>query len=169
VHLLGCKRLIDIGPPGPHTKVLKLLEVPVQIEGLLPDEAVRECLMASRYGVFETVWSAATKSGVFAAYLANGVVPFSIRPAPDNLYGCMPQPEHGKHFLSIHDRLSLIEEQEYEAISAAGVCWYRQHNADAAARTVFEGLRGAECMPQAAYPSTMAGVRRQHGLFEVRP
>jgi hypothetical protein len=96
------ERVIDIGSPGPWIEGVSNALAPYAIEtaGPLAAEDVSRLLMRAKWGLFNTPWGQASKSGVFAAYASHGVAPVSIfddalgYPAPSRY------PLPGRHFLT---------------------------------------------------------------------
>jgi hypothetical protein len=74
------ERVVDIGAQGTWLKDVAdaLMPHAFEIAGPLPAEEVSAKLRAAKWGLFNTPWGQASKSGVFAAYATHGVAPVSI-------------------------------------------------------------------------------------------
>jgi hypothetical protein len=96
------ERVIDIGSGGAwlDNVAQSFMPWPFETTGPLPSEAISQRLMRAKWGLFNTPWGQASKSGVYAAYACHGVAPVSIfdgvgnYPVPTNY----PLPE--QHFLT---------------------------------------------------------------------
>ena len=74
VAAMGIEKVFDIGPrlsPAPRI----LAGVPVISKGVLPQHAISEILHHARFGLIAYPVDVIGKSGVFAAYVAHGVIP----------------------------------------------------------------------------------------------
>lgn len=118
--------VIDIGEPMPlpHQLISE-----VTLLGSLPSVEIQEHLLASRYGFFYAEPDQFSKSGVFAAYCANGVVPILAHSAPD-------QPAY---YLTPEE--IAAESQRFlnpEAVWRSCRHWYRQFSTSACAHRIYE-------------------------------
>jgi hypothetical protein len=75
--MLGIEKVFDVGPRQFSTP-RSLAGVPVISKGALPRHAVSELLQQARFGFIAYPVDVISKSGVFAAYAAHGVVPIVL-------------------------------------------------------------------------------------------
>lgn len=131
----GINEIIDIGPPMDE-KLLKHIEhLPVRSLGTLPALDVSRYLNEARFGVFSTPWGFSSKSGVFAALQAHGVVPVSVHDLPDFAYQGEPGPLLNRDFVRLSDSLCLPEEQ-LAKLSASIHMRYRDRGVAATAERI---------------------------------
>lgn len=122
-------QVIDIGEPLdlPSELVLE-----VKILGSLPSAEIHGHLLASRFGFFYAEPNQFSKSGVYAAYCAHGVIPIISHGAPGHP-SCYLTPEdiarHSQRFLNP------------EAVWRSSRQWYKQFSASVAAKTICELVR----------------------------
>ncbi|WP_233869128.1 hypothetical protein [Paraburkholderia adhaesiva] len=122
------ERVIDIGSPGPWIDEVVNAFKPHAFEsaGPLPAEDVSRLLMRAKWGLFNTPWGQASKSGVFAAYASHGVAPVSIfddalgYPAPSQY----PLPE--RHFMT-HGAFADADDSLDTLSSEIGARVYVEH------------------------------------------
>jgi hypothetical protein len=122
------ERVIDIGSPGPWIDAVSDAFKPDAFETVGPLEAgeVSRLLMRAKWGLFNTPWGQASKSGVFAAYASHGVAPVSI--FDDALGYPVPSqyPLPGRHFLT-HSAFADADESLDALSSAIGERVYVEH------------------------------------------
>ena len=121
----GFSEIIDIGAPLPADVPDSLKGLPVCYRGALPAADVSESLSGLRAGLFEVPWGLASKSGVYAAYQAHGVVPISIHAAADSRYQGAPGPVLGKQFCTAGQAL---QGDALRAMSAEVYMHYQHHS-----------------------------------------
>ena len=126
-------RIVDIGPPfsGPLGSIAG---IPVEPLGVLEPKAVRQTIAGARFGLVDYPRHVMTKSGIIAAYLANGAVCVNVC-----CTGALP-PDlcEGREFLSF-DTFSRGD-ANLDVVAAAGHRWYAGHSASIVAQTVLSGL-----------------------------
>ncbi|WP_429326440.1 hypothetical protein [Paraburkholderia sp. GAS348] len=94
-------QVIDVGAPTDRTSTLAS-EYGVSAFracGSLPAHDISLLLASTKFGLFNTPWGLASKSGVFAAYVAHGVAPVSIFDDPGKYSDPTGYPMPDIHFL----------------------------------------------------------------------
>lgn len=118
---IECHRIseiLDIGPPMESTVQARLKGLPIRFQGSLSASAVSARLQSARFGIFTSPWGVASKSGVFAAYQAHGVVPVSTHDLPDANYQGEPGPVLNRDFIRLGDAEPLPDWQLAELSGA---------------------------------------------------
>jgi hypothetical protein len=110
-------RLVDIGPPPGS---IPSFDVPCDVLGVQPAEAVSEWLGRGRLGIVHRRLDVMTKSGLVAAYLAHGV-PLVVLPHGPSTRS--PILEEGTHYLTM-DR-ACAGSVDAEHLSRRGYEWYQ--------------------------------------------
>ena len=140
VAAMGIDKVFDIGPrrsPSPRI----LAGVPVISKGVLPQYEISEILHHARFGLIAYPVDVIGKSGVFAAYVAHGVIPIVFcerrRLAPfDGV-------EAGRHLL---DGLRLdtnIDFNHLASIQSKSFAWYTSHSSQIQADVLMRALMKA--------------------------
>ena len=127
---LKIDRILDIGPD--LKLAARIAGRPVEALGVLPADRVSETLLASRLGLIDYPSNRLTKSGIFAAYLAHGVLVFNLGEDAALPTGADVPPQNAG-FASL-DSIAA----NGQATAAAGHAWYRKHGVVVVARRVFE-------------------------------
>lgn len=104
----GLSELVDIGQALPATLAEQLKGLPIRYLGPVPAATVSQELLAAQIGLFAAPWGLASKSGVYAAYQAHGLVPISIFEKGDSRYLGPPGPILGHHFSTAGAALSNV-------------------------------------------------------------
>jgi hypothetical protein len=128
---LGIERIHDIGPPAGVAD--SLAGLPVQHLGPLAPRETSAHLGGARIGLLDYPHHVITKSSIFAAYLAHGVLAVntsSIGTLPADL-------REGRHFL--HPRRLGDPGVDPQAVADAGFAWYQPHNVRATS-SIIAGL-----------------------------
>lgn len=136
----GIYELLDIGPPMDSDVRAKLEGLPIRFLGALSAVEVSARLQSARFGIFTTPWGVASKSGVFAAYQAHGVVPVSTHDLPDANYQGEPGPVLNRDFIRLGDAEPLRERQLAE-LSGAIHSRYSDRGVGAVAARILELVR----------------------------
>jgi hypothetical protein len=110
--------------------------------GALSAAQVSQQLSATTYGFLDAPLAALTKSGVFAAYAAHGVIPVVLNGGDDERQDDTLR--RGVHYVLPGD-VPTLAEVDRESISAALYEWYQPHNSREYAlhlRDAIEGFHG---------------------------
>lgn len=121
-------RVLDVGEPLNSTD-----PIPAEVEclGPLSSESVFELLLHSRYGFFYSEPDQFSKSGVFAAYCAAGVIP---------VIACR-SPSVSPYYLGMADLVSSATlDIRTEAVWSRGREWASRFNAKTAAATILSAF-----------------------------
>jgi len=141
---MGIEKILDIGPR--FSSVPSSLEgVPVISKGILPQAAVSKLLGDARFGFVAYPLDFIAKSGVFAAYAANGVVPivFSEKRGPfDGL-------EAGRHFLDGFQLEASASEDRLASIQHELSAWYASHCLEVQAGLLERFITASRLQPSA--------------------
>jgi len=136
----GVGEILDIGPPMESTVQARLRGLPIRFLGSLSASAVSARLQSARFGIFTTPWGVASKSGVFAAYQAHGVVPVSTHDLPDANYQGEPGPVLNRDFIRLSEAEPLWDRQLAE-LSGAIHSRYRERGVGTIAARILELAR----------------------------
>jgi hypothetical protein len=113
----GIERLVDIGPP-PET--FPSMDVPCDVLGVQPAEAVSRWLLRARMGFARRRLDLLTKSGVVAAYLAHGVPPVIL---PHGTPSHSPFLSEGDHYVTF--RRACSSEVDWKRLGQQAYDWYQ--------------------------------------------
>lgn len=118
--------VIDIGEP--LDLPLELVSE-VNVLGSLPSAEIQAHLLSSRFGFFYAEPSQFSKSGVYAAYCANGVIPIMAHSSP-GMPSCYLTPED----------IAPVSERflNPEAVWNSSRQWYEQFSAASAAERIYQ-------------------------------
>ena len=118
---LQISQIVDIGPP---CSTPPKMSIPIVFRGCLPANKVSAEMSISRFGYFNCPIDCLSKSGVFAAYAAHGLVPLcSQRNAKPNFEGL----ESGVHLLNLENALAR-ELPQVETVAGNVRTWYATHS-----------------------------------------
>jgi len=155
VETMGIEEIIDIGPrfSSLPTTVAK---APVISKGVLQRDRVSDVLAHARFGFVAYPFDVLGKSGVFAAYAANGIIPVVFADRHRSYDGL----EAGRHFL---DGLRL--ETKLDANHLAGIQrrlfdWYESHSLPAQARFIAQAIDRRRCLSVPRNTTTRADTLR---------
>ncbi len=110
------------------------LDVEARVLGVQPAKTISSLLLDARIGLLNYSAAYATKSGVMAAYMAHGVTPVLVDPAPEG--GVLDAHEH---YVPIHpSRKPRVT--EYGSVSRNAKDWYDQHAHSRLAATKILGM-----------------------------
>ena len=116
---LGILKIIDIGART-VTPPPTLGQAPITPLGQLSRDCVSRHLMSCRFGLLNYDIGRLSKSGVFAAYAAHGIIPVCIGSEAKPFDGL----EEGRHFL----RWPLKTLPDFNAMQSSLVQWYADHS-----------------------------------------
>ena len=133
--------LHDVGPPMSDKRmVTKLNDAGVKFHGPMEVAQVKSLLQTSRFGIVSYPPAYLAKSGVFAAYAANGVCPIVVSARSTTQHdGLQP----GVHFLEALPFRPVSDELR-ESVSQAVWNWYQPHRIQAHVDVVHRLEREAE-------------------------
>lgn len=119
---------------GPGETPMSPAGIPWKKLGLLPADEVSNWLSSSLLGFIAYPSSYLEKSGIFAAYVAHGVVPV----IPEDLLrsGTMGV-DPGKHLMADPENGDILSDGMLSEMSCAGFEWYQMHRSDAQAEEFF--------------------------------
>jgi hypothetical protein len=130
---LKIRKIIEIGPL--RIEKLKGAESLEIIElGVLSPSEVMDVFKGAKYGLLQYPLALLSKSGIFAAYAAHGVVPVIV----------------GKHFMNfesnglktgIHYLYDLGSDSDQEKVSSSAFKWYQTHNLTHLSSRVFDLIK----------------------------
>jgi hypothetical protein len=147
VSVLRIQKILDIGP--------RTLTMPETLGGatfirmgILSSEEISELLRKSKFGLIAYPLDVIGKSGVFAAYAANGVVPivFSEKGRRSSFDGIRV----GEQCLDGLEISDPVSSDTLEKVQSQAVAWYSSHSCKAQAESLVKTL----CRP----PGPAAGV-----------
>ena len=118
--LLGIEEIIDIGPPLP-TEVNPPGFSRWTALGVLPPAEVSQLMSTSAAGFVSYYPECLSKSSIFAAYAAHGLVPITPGDQESELDGVIA----GVHYL-VPDSVS----RQVQSVASAAHAWYRGHSSD---------------------------------------
>jgi hypothetical protein len=135
---LNIQEIIDIGSPM-SLPISKIEGVPIVQVGIQPAEKVSTMLQDSWVGFFHYPLDCLSRSTIFAAYCAHGVMPVGV-----NCYDCEPEQDG----LSVNYHYWLADSQgdgqvvipsliEAQTIAEAASNWYQEHNLSKQAEQFF--------------------------------
>jgi hypothetical protein len=118
---LAIEEIWDIGPPADRSAVPAVVAgIPVQRHGALPAATVSDLLLRCRAGFLAYPAGFLTKSGIFAAYCAHGLLPVCA--------GAAPEPPRDTPAGKICWRPGT--DRDPQAIARAARTWYEGHSLD---------------------------------------
>ncbi|MCG6134891.1 MAG: glycosyltransferase family 1 protein [Nostoc sp. LLA-1] len=122
---LDIQEVIDIGPPI-NLPIFEINNVPIFSLGLQPAEKVSAILQDSWAGFFNYPLDFLTRSTIFAAYCAHGVIPIGTN------YYAWGKEEDGleinKHYWLIDSQTKELSFAVGETIAKNAYNWYQTHN-----------------------------------------
>lgn len=151
-HALGIEQILDIGPQtGLAPSAID--KIPVQELGELPASDISQLLSQSLAGFLAYDPRRLSKSGIFAAYCAHGLLPINHQSLPIAVDGL----EAGIHYWA-GDRASTLNLEIGQTIADQAHTWYQQHSIQKHAQTLYRCLssdgwhevQSAECGVQSA-------------------
>lgn len=128
-HALGIEEILDIGPS-------LNLQSPYQFDGISwvemgfqSKETISQLLLTSIAGCLDYTPFPGdlSKSGVFAAYCAHGLVPISTRYNPSEAEGLYPD----QHYLVLDKGLINLNLEELQIVASTAYKWYQNHSLSA--------------------------------------
>lgn len=119
----GITRVLDIGPPTDSPA--QVAGLPVEPMGVLGAGEVSQRLSDARIGLLDYPLHVATKSGIFAAYFAHGLLAVNT----STVGKLPPDLSEGREF--VHPRRLATAGFDAQAVADAGHAWYRGHDLDA--------------------------------------
>jgi hypothetical protein len=140
VAAIGIEQVFDVGPRLSSAS-RNLAGVPVISKGVLPPDAVSELLQHARFGLIAYPLDVIGKSGVFATYVAHGVIPivFSDRLRLRSLEGLEP----GRHLLDGVRLEASIGLNHLASIQSEAFAWYKSHSSQIQADVLMRALMKA--------------------------
>jgi hypothetical protein len=141
ISILGIEQVIDIGP--------RSLSMPENLggaafirKGVLSSEQIFELLKRSKFGLMAYPLDVIGKSGVFAAYAANGVIPivFSEKNRRSSLDGIRA----GEQCLDGLEISDPICSDTLETVQSQAFAWYSSHSCKVQAESFVKAL----CLPR---------------------
>lgn len=120
LHQLGVREILDIGPEAEAPRQLD--GIPVRRMGVLPAEEIAAQFSRTSFGFVSLPHPCLTKSGVFAGYCANGVIPVLARHFTGEIDGL----KDGVQVLS-PKTVRMAQATGLEQSSLAAWRWYAGH------------------------------------------
>lgn len=133
-HSLGINQILDIGPRTGAAPAA-IGKIPVQELGELPAFEISQLLSQSLAGFLAYDPRRLSKSGIFAAYCAHGLLPMnhrSLRITVDDL-------KPGSHYWAC-DREAALNLEIGQTIAHQAHLWYQQHSIKKHAQTLYQCL-----------------------------
>lgn len=121
IKVLGIREILDIGPECDHPGDVG--GIPVRAMGQLPHAELRAVFSQVQFGYVSHPLSSLAKSGVFAAYCAQGTVPVLADGCPDPADGL----QDGVQVVSARTA-EAARRSGWESCSRAAWNWYRTHS-----------------------------------------
>ena len=119
---LGIQEILDLGTPTGQTSQ-SIGSVPILELGQLPAEKISEIMSNAIAGFINYNPDFLSKSGVFAAYCAHGLLPISTKSSRSDTDGI----ESGKHYW-FPSKSELKDAKILEEIANNANCWYSCHS-----------------------------------------
>ena len=118
------KKILDIGSPL-SLELAEINGIPLEQWGRQPADKVSQLMMQSLAGIaYSSDNQKLSKSGVFAAYCAHGLVPVISNPKSSPMDGLF----EGKNFLFAQTKTTDINTPFLNTVSRQAVAWYNQHS-----------------------------------------
>jgi hypothetical protein len=135
VEMMEIEEIIDIGPRllSPPTSLAK---APVISKGALPRDRVSDVLAQARFGFVAYPFDVLGKSGVFAAYAANGVIPVVFADRRRSYDGL----EAGRHFLDALRLETNLDADQLAGIQRRLFDWYESHSLPVQASFIVQAI-----------------------------
>jgi hypothetical protein len=131
---LHIEQILDIGPRTGLAPAA-IGKIPIQELGELPATDISQLLSQSLAGFLTYDPRRLSKSGIFAAYCAHGLLPINSQSLASTVDGLQP----GVHYWA-SDRASLLNLELGQAIAHQAHTWYQQHNLKTHAQTLYQCL-----------------------------
>ncbi|MCC7220401.1 MAG: hypothetical protein IT490_06695, partial [Candidatus Contendobacter sp.] len=133
---IGVNQILDIGNWFDETDCLTPIPIPIIRLGQISHEEVMKLLNRVRVGFFTASAEEVSKSSVFAAYTAYGVVPINTEPYiaiyPDDF---MPFP--GREYLLLTD---ILTHTDFTSIAQFGKEWLQKYSPELAMKRILEQI-----------------------------
>ena len=134
--VLDISRIIDVGSPLSVT-LPRLDGVEIISKGILQKEEISELLNDSMVGFFNYPSTYLSKSGIFAAYCAHGVLPIGhFYPGQESL-----EAKAGNIFAFAEQMNSGFTLTEAQNIASCAFTWYQEHRSEVHADLFFQSLQ----------------------------
>lgn len=122
---LEIKEIIDIGLPIP-TEYTSSFDIPVKVLGETPSSLISSILSNSIAGVIDYPSSILSKSGIFAAYCAHGMLPIVVGSKPsDKEIDCLKA--NINYYIPEEDFTPMSVDMAQD-IADNAYSWYQNHN-----------------------------------------
>jgi len=135
---LGIEEIYDIGPPLQLQANYHLEGIPLIELGFQSQESISQVLLTSMVGCLDYTPFPGdlSKSGVFAAYCAHGMLPLSTRYNPSESDGLHLQ----QQYLTLDQDMTQVQPTELQAVASAAHQWYQDHSLRAIAQVFAQHL-----------------------------
>lgn len=132
---LGVTKILDIGK-GLDEVDLSQSQIPIIRFGQTSNKEVVKWLSRARVGFFTASTEEVSKSGIFAAYIAYGVVPINTeRCIVINLKE--PMPLINREYLSL---MNTLTDENFASVCQFGREWLQKYSPELAVRRIFEEI-----------------------------
>jgi hypothetical protein len=129
VEKLKIEEVVEIG--AERNSVMSLLgAAPIIQKGIMSKEKISELLGRSKFGILHYPPYLLTKSGIYAAYCAHGMVPIIV----DRHAKIGTELKAGEHYL-----IGEMKE-DLEKLSSNVLRWYQGHNVDQSSEIIYNSL-----------------------------
>lgn len=128
---LGIEEICDIGPPLHLKETMDFSGIPLVEMGFQSQESISQILLTSIAGCLDYTPFPGdlSKSGVFAAYCAHGMLPICTCYNPSEADGLHLH----QHYLSLDEDLTVLDPTALQTIATSAHQWYQSHSLSATA------------------------------------